>query len=222
MADYVADYDTLLSTVRIYCARSDSTFSSQLPVFVSLAEQRIYYGHGSNPDGDPLYSPPLRSKIMESSSTITVAGGVGTVPDNALDLRRVTRDGDQTGMQYAAPHVWSLMDSRQVTGQMPYYYTVEGTTIKVTPSYDGNIAIDYYGKLPAIGVTNKTGPMIIEHGMAYLTATMYEAMSFMQEVDLATAWIARFRSLVHGINNSALAVRAPGGRVRSVVARTIG
>ena len=103
----------------------------------------------------------------------------------------------------------------------PYYYTMQGTTLKVTPSYTGNLEILYYKRFPAVTADNIDGPMIQEHGMLYFNAVMYEAQSFVQDIELASGWLARFRAVAAGINKSAHDVRAGGARVRSI-ARAIG
>jgi len=219
MADAIADYDTLIAEVKAWCARSDSTFSARMPVFVGLAEQRMYYGHGE--PGDQLYSQPLRSKSMETSGTVTMTDGAGTLPDTCIDLRTITRSGDQIGLSYCPPTAWKLQNEIAVSGEKPYYYTVEGSTLKVTPSYTGDLSITYYRKYDPVGTGNKTGAMIVEHGLLYFQAVMYEAMAFQQETEIAVAYLGRYRSMVAGINRSALDVRASGGRVRSI-ARAIG
>lgn len=219
MADgIVTDYDTLVARVKTYVARSDTTFSNQFPLFVALAEQRIYHGNGK-PDDD-LYSAPLRTKVMETTGTVTLVSGAAALPDDALDISRIYRDSDRTGLTFVPPHLWSTLNASAAGGN-PYYYTVEAGTLKVTPSFDGDLSLLYYRKLNAITQDNKTGPLIAEHGMIYLNACMYEAFAFMQEVNLALAWLARYRAALDGANRTSKAIRSSGQRLRSI-ARAIG
>lgn len=220
MADAaIIDYDRLVSEVKTWCARSDSTFSNRFPVFVALAESRIYLGHGK--PGDALYSAPLRSKVMETEGTITLTSGKGTIPADAVHIRRIFRDGDQEGIIYAPPHLFSTMNASAVNGANPYYYTVEGSTLRVTPSMDTNLSILYYKRFDAITLTNKTGPLIEEHGTLYFKAVMAYAMTFMQDMDGANVWLNEYRAAVDGINKVAGDIRTGAQRVRSVT-RAIG
>jgi hypothetical protein len=63
----IADYTTLRAAVLSYAARSDSAFTAMFPTFVSLTEARIYDGAGR--PGEDVYSPPLRSRAMEASTS---------------------------------------------------------------------------------------------------------------------------------------------------------
>lgn len=218
MADAIADYDALVSEVKAWCARGDSTFSSRMPMFVSLAENRMYHGHGQM--GDPLYSPAIRSRIMEKSADVTMTSGSGSLPADALDVRRIYRATDRTGIIYAPPAAFSVMNAASGGGS-PYYYTIEGATLRVTPTMDGTLSLLYIRKFDPVTTANKAGPMIQEHGLAYFKALMFYAFAFMQDQDQAGAWLAEYRALVDGINRVSADVRNGAQRVRSTV-RAIG
>jgi hypothetical protein len=57
--------------------------------------------------------------------------------------------------------------------------------------------------------------------MLWFQAVMFEAFSFMQDVDLAMAWLARYRATVQSINGSSADVRLGGARHRMRI-RAIG
>lgn len=213
----ITDYSTLVAEVKAWCARSDQTFSNRFPVFVALAESRIYHGHGQ--PGDPLYSEPLRSTVMETTGTITITSGAGTLDDDVLSIKRLTRSGDQIGLSYVAPHLFQTTQANSDSGN-PYFYTIEGRTLRLVPSYTGSLAMVSYDKLAPVTLTAPTNALIEEHGLLYFNAVMFEAMSFQQEIELAGAWLARYRAMAAGINRAAADLRT-STRVRSV-ARPIG
>ena len=220
MADgIVTDYDTLVARVKVWVARSDTTFSNQFPIIVSLAENRIYNGHGKDPN-EPLYSAPLRSKVMETTGTVTLASGSGDLPTDALDIRRIYRASDQVGITYAPPHLWSSLDA-SASGGNPYYYTIEEGTLKVTPSYDGDVSLLYFRRFDPITQDNKTGQLIAEHGMIYFAACMFYAYAFMQEDNLAAQWLAEMKAKIDGANGVATSLRNGAQRLRSIT-RAIG
>jgi hypothetical protein len=76
------------------------------------------------------------------------------------------------------------------------------------------LTLIYYQRFPAVTLDAPTGSMIEEHGQLYFAACMYEAFSFMQEPDLAVAWLARYRSHASGINQTDADFRYSGRRLR--------
>ena len=203
----ITEYSSLVADIKVWCARSDSVFSAQIPNFVVMAEERIYNGYGVK--GDPAFSPPLRTKAMETTGTVAMTDGVGTLPDDILAPRKIYRSSDEVGMTYIQPERWETVSAISGAGT-PCFYTIEGGTIKVTPSSSDTLTLLYYKRWDAIAVGNPTGPIIEDHGMIYLEACLYEAFSFTQSVDLALAHAARCRSMIMGANKSAFALRYSG------------
>lgn len=203
----IIDYDSLVASVRSYAARSDSSFNSQMPTFVGLAEERLYNGFGER--GEPLFSAPIRSSTLEAAGTITVTDGVGALPADYLSMRKLYRPGDTIGLKYMPPERAEVEEALEASGT-PIYYTIEVRNLKLIPSWDGDLTVLYYKRHPDITVTNTTGPMITAHGLAYLEATLIEAFSWMQDGDLAVAHAAKLRGLVSGINKGSNELRFSG------------
>jgi hypothetical protein len=203
----VTEYDTLVATTKVWCARSDSVFSAQIPNFIGMAEDRIYDGYGV--PGEPAYSPPMRSVNMESTATVTMTNGVGPMPTDLLEPRKLYRPSDEVGITYIAPERYSVVNASAGAG-VPAYYTIEAGSIKVTPSTVASLSLLYYKRFPAITSDNKNGTIIAAHGMIYLEAVLYEAFSFIQSVDLALAHATKCRSLIMGVNKSASTFRHGG------------
>lgn len=203
----ITEYTSLVAAIKVWCARSDSVFSAQIPNFVAMAEDRIYDGYGMK--GEPTYSPPLRTKAMEAMATVAITDGSGTLPTDILEARKIYRATDEAGLTYIPPERWSTVAAGAGAG-VPFYYTIEGGTIKVTPTNSDELSLLYYKRWDDITVGNPSGPIIEDHGMIYLEACLYEAFSFTQAVDLAVAHAARCRSLIMGANKSAAALRYSG------------
>lgn len=215
MADYIADYTSLSSEVRTWLARNDSTFTARFPVFVSLAESRIYNGAGK--PGDPLYSAPVRATIMENNiATVTLTGGIGTLPSDVLQVRKLYRPTDSEGLSYAPPARWEELNADADPSSNPYYYTIEGSTLKVTPSYDGTLNLLYFQQFPAVGPSNTAGPMIQEYGLLYFKAVMFYACGFLKDTDSAGNWLSEYRAAVDGINRVSSEIRMGAQRFRSI------
>lgn len=215
----ITTYNDLTTEVKAYCARSDSTFSARFPTFVAMAEERIYHGAGQ-PNGDPLFSPPLRTKVLEATATLTTVDGEVTVPDDYNMIRKVVRSSDPTGITYLPPH---RFDTEKVRGggTLPLYCTVEVDTLKLAPSWDGDLSLYYYKRLDPLTQDAPSNDLLTTHPLVYFNAVMFEAFAFMQDTDLAGGWLAKHNSLIHGLNRTRHNVSVPGGRVR-ITARAIG
>lgn len=203
----ITEYTSLVAAIKVWCARSDSVFSAQIPNFVAMAEDRIYDGYGMK--GEATYSPPLRTKAMEATGTVAITDGTGTLPTDILEPRKIYRSSDEAGLTYIPPERWSTVNAIEAAGT-PAFYTIEGGTIKVTPTNSDDLSLLYYKRWPDITLGNPDGPIIEDHGMIYLEACLYEAFSFTQAVDLAVAHATRCRSLILGANKSAAALRYSG------------
>lgn len=203
----IVDYDTLKSAIETWAARTDTAFRGQIPTFVALAEDRLYNGAGK--PGEAIYSAPLRSATMEVAGTMTVTDGTGTLPAEALELRKIVVSGQLTGLEYLTPERLSLWSSNAVAGT-PLYYTTRGRDVILAPPSSATLNLTYYRQYDAITPTNQTGPLIIAHGLIYLEAALYEAFAFMQEPELALSHLARARGMIDGANNSATKVRTTG------------
>ena len=209
----ITDYGTLKSEIQTWTARPDSVLGNRVPLFVESAEARLYNGAGE-PDSE-LYTPPLRSSTMETTGTVALTSGVGTLPTEALEVRRLYRDGDLRGITFQPPERFHVFAANNTAASDAIYYTVEAGQITVSPSMTDDLLLSYYRSFDAIGPLNATGPLIIAHGGLYLAACLFEAFTFMQEGELAGAHLARLRSLIAGANRTAAVMRTPGAlRIR--------
>ena len=195
----LADYDTLKAAVLTWSARSDTTFRSQFDVLLALAEERLYLGAGKI--DDPTFTEPLRSSVMETTGTITMTDGEGDVPSNCLGFVKLYPTGGTIGTTGVTPERFAELDAT-LSGGQTLYHTVEARRIKVLPRLTGNLEATYYQRFDAITSSNKTGPLIIEHGLIYLPAVLFEGFSFMQEADLAAGHLARMRGMIAGANKT--------------------
>lgn len=208
----ITDYGSLKSALQVWAIRPDTVFGNQVPLFVEMAEARLY--HGAGQVGDDIYSPPLRSSVMETTATITMTDGVGDLPADALEVRRIYQAGDLRGLTYEPPERFKVFAANNTTASDGIYYTVENGQISVSPADSSDVTLNYFRSYDPITTTNTTGPLISEHGAIYLAACLFEAFSFLQEGQLAGAHLTRLRSMVAGANRTASVMRQPGGLQR--------
>lgn len=203
----VSDFGSLRSEVQTWVARSDSTFTNRIEQFVALAEDRIYDGGAEF--GDPLYSAPLRSRVMETTDIWGLVDGEYALPDQCLDIIKVFPVGAHFGTTGIPPERFSEYDAN-TTGGDASYHTIEAGVLKLAPRLTGNVKVTFYQRFPAITSTNTTGSLIVAHPNIYLAATLFEAFTFLQEGELAGAHLARLKGLIAGANRSASSLRFTG------------
>lgn len=212
----ISDYNSLATAIKTWCARTTSTaFNNQIETFVALAEQRMWNGSGSGPS-DPLFCDALNAPELETEATVTMVAGVGSLPADISTLRLIKRANDTTGIDYLPPKQWAIEDALPVgsTGN-PAYYTIEqNINLKVTPSYDGDLTILYYKRDTALTSVNTSNTTLTTYPLVYLEGCLFEAFSFIQEVDLAMGHFARYRAIVSGLNSSIASVRYGGGPLK--------
>jgi hypothetical protein len=208
----ITDYAGLVEGVQKWCARSDTTFTNRIPDFVAMAEDRIYNGADLEMQG-PLYSPPLRSSVLEVTDTLTFVAGEATLPQGFLGARKLFRSGDRIGLVYQPPERFAVR-SAYSSGGDPAFFTIEAGILKLNPSYDGDLEVTYWSRLAALTVEASSNALLLAHPMIYLSATLFEAFSFVQEPDLALGHVTRLRAAVDGANKTANAIRISGASLR--------
>lgn len=215
----IQDYGTLTSAIKSWCARKDTTFATRIDDFIAYSEMRMNNGQGSR--GEPLECPALNAPEMEISVPVPFVAGVGTVPTDASTVRSITRDTDTSGLTYLTPRQFDIFNA-EGNQDLPSYYTVSSGQILVAPVYTGNLTVRYYQVVTPLTLANTTNVIIQKYPLLYLSGCLFEAFSFMQEVELAVAQFARYKAQVVGINESANSVRFGGGPLRIRTRNPIG
>ena len=208
----IVDYAGLVEAAQKWCVRSDSTFTNQIPNMLAFAEDRIYNGSDLEAKGQ-LYSPALRTKSLEFAGTVAFTEGLASLPLDCLQVRKLSRSSDYLGLDYLPPERFAVV-SAQSTGGDPGYYTIEAGVIKVTPSFTGSMDMLYYRKFPALSTDANSNGLLLAHAPVYLSALLFEAFSFIQNIDLAIGHVSRLRSAIDGLNRTQTATLIGGGNVR--------
>lgn len=215
----IATYNDLAAAVKQWCARTDSAFSAQIETFVALHELRMY--NGADELGGALQCDALMAPEIETKGTVTFTAGVAAMPSGVSTLRTLGRPSDMIGIDYLSPRRFDILDANGTGGDVQAF-TVKGSNIYVTPSYDGNFNIIYYKVQPAITSSNQTNVLLTAYPMLYFTGVMGEAFAFMQEPEKSLAWLTKYRAAVEGVNSSNRGVRYGGMPLRVQPRNAIG
>lgn len=161
---------------------------------------------------DPMYSEPLRSDEMLTETTIAMTSGSGSIPADCLAVRRLDRDSDTVGISPLSPDAFAMRTAHSDSGSIRWY-TVEGRTLKTAPGgYTGNLNILYYARPAGITESNTTNVVLTARPMLYLYATLVEGFNFMNADDKAQKSLGLLRSLLSGVNRTAIAIEYGGGK----------
>lgn len=201
-------YAALLEAVQSFAVRPDTKFANQFPNFMTLAEARIYNG------GSALEpSNPLRARVMDVTSTIAMTDGSGTIadPETVLDIQKIYRATDKTigGLEYMQPQSFEAYAATYTSGN-PKRYTIEGSTLRVAPSYTGNLTLGYWKRFPAVTVTAPTNDVLTAHPEVWFHALMFEAYKWMQDAQKAAGYLSQLQGSIDGANRVSESMRMPG------------
>ena len=206
----ISSYNDLAATVKVFCVRNDSTFNSQIEVFVSMAEDRIFNGSGSQ--ADPLYSEALRVPELSVDEVLTITDGSATLPARCLGIRRLAIPGSRGNLEYLAPDIFATV-GESANGAVSQFYTVEGQSIRFLPVASAEVACLYYQRPLALTNANQTNAILTAYPNVYLAATMAEALLYMQD-PASSQWISRLASNIAGFSRTARQSSKGGGSLR--------
>lgn len=87
------------------------------------------------------------------------------------------------------------------TGARPYYFSISGTTLRVTPITAGNVTLTYFEKIPALdGTTNTTNWLLTLAPDIYFYRCIAEAHSFIRKFDVAAQFAAHAEGMIEELN----------------------
>jgi hypothetical protein len=192
----ITSYTTLLDALQDWDNRADLV--SRYPQFIALAEAH--------------FNRVMRSSEMETTVTQDTTESTIALPSDYLEAREVYIDGSPDTVLIA-------MDPAGLRGRYGYSntgdpaaYTITGTNLVLAPAPGSSITavLTYYAKVPALSSDNETNWLIVSYPDAYLSATRFYALKFIQdpsaasELDLASA-------IIDSINDAGNRRRTPAG-----------
>lgn len=103
---------------------------------------------------------------FETSASITITSGTGTLPTGLLAIRSLYWDDDQDSpLDYIEP---SRFDALRNDEGRPGYYTVTGSSLKVIPSDSGTAVATYSARFTALSTTNTSNSLLTDFPDAYV------------------------------------------------------
>jgi hypothetical protein len=219
----LANYAALKAAIQDDCAgRTDTSFVNALPLFTARAEQRIYQGGGA-----PMPSPPLRIRSMEVvDNAFPVTAGVATVPTPAtgqfLGFKRVAWLGSPKSVpQYIQPDEFWLRADQSRTQPAPTLYTIEATTMTMTPAVTGNLSVTYYAPLTPLQNDSDTNWLLTNAPDIYLQGCLMYAYRWAKDDNRAQIAFGDFQTALTGLQEFDIGSRHSGNRLAPTLRRVV-
>jgi hypothetical protein len=177
----ITTYSELLTAVANFGHRTgDTTFTDRIPEALALTEADLQ----------------VRAKLLqfESTATVTITSGSGTLPTDYMGMRSIYWDGDtESALSYITPERFDKLRNDSGTGQ---FYTISGSTIRTAPQSDGSVVMTYMAKFTPLSATDTTNSILSNYPDAYLYGTLAHMSVFTLDWDAAQRYSALFERAV--------------------------
>jgi hypothetical protein len=194
---------------------ANAAFDKEIPGFVTLAETRMWYGSGEL--GDPLYSPSVRIRAMETSTAaLAFTTGAGSLAGltSFLDKRNLYWPSTPIAEpNYEPPAVFWPQRENANGATRPVAYTIEGNAIYVRPALTGNATLLYFAKLTALADNTDTNWILQNMPAAYFYGTLIEAYRWLRNEAKIVESFTGYRAAVSALNGTEARARFSGGRM---------
>jgi hypothetical protein len=198
----ITNYATLQTAVGDYLNRSDLT--SYLPNFTQACEMKLYRD--------------LRIRAMETALSVTISGGVATVPTSPALVQLKYAYVDTTPIQsldHVPPDdIYARYPVRSGVSEIPRLIAVEGTNFIFGP-YPGDYTIKgiYYARLTALSASNTTNWFTTNATDALLYGSLLEAAPFLGDDPRVPMWQIAFDMAIQSIKKEEVRARNSGGSI---------
>jgi hypothetical protein len=170
----ITTYAELKAAIASWLARDDLT--AAIPDFIALFEAAA--------------NRRLRVRQMETSASLTPAGGAAALPADYLAWRRVTWTGARPReLDYVHPsYLQAAFDAAAGT---PRVFTIEGATLKIRPTDATALELDYFQKIAGLSDAAPANWLLAAHPDLYLFGALAEAEAFNKDAEKAALWKLR-------------------------------
>lgn len=186
----LADYDELKAAIADFLNREDLT--AVIPTFIRLAESRI--------DRD------LRHWRQERRSTAQLNAQYSEIPSDFMQPIRfqITDLPTNELKPISMAQLLQMRGDRNDRVGRPEYYALTAGSIELFPTPDNqyNASLVYYGRVPALSVSNTTNWLLTEAPDAYLYGSLIHAAPYLKDDGRLTVWESLFKLSIDTLNLS--------------------
>jgi hypothetical protein len=181
-------YDGLKASVADWLNRADLT--AQIPDFIALAEAR--------------FNRDLRLNSMLQRDTTVATSDYVALPLDWLEHVSIAVVNDGTvykPLTYVSNEEFNRLRLQNLTGTFRYY-TIQDTNIALLPEMSaGSVTLEifYYGKIPALSVSNASNWLLARAPDLYLYSSLMAADVFLQNDDRLQIWVAAAQAAMESL-----------------------
>jgi hypothetical protein len=190
------DYATLLQAVQDYCENSETSFVSNIPTFVQLAEQRIY---------NEVQIPAIRKN---QTGTVTTSNSYLTLPTDwlatfSLSVTDPTTTGRSFLLDKDVNFIREAFPYPAVSGMPTHYAQFDADTLFLGPTPDAAYSVElHYYYYPESIVTATTTWLGTNFEEVLLYGTIREAYVYLKgEGDLMQVYEAKYQEALGRLKN---------------------
>lgn len=205
----ITTFSELKTAIAAWADASDVT--AYLGDFVTLATSMFNNGMDN--------IPAVRTRDMETVTSLTPVSGVCTLPSDYLQYRRVVeKNSARRDLEYLTPIQADVMYPYGDSGNSSFF-TIVGNSLKMYPVSTNDIELTYYATIPDLSDSNTTNWLLTKHPSLYLHACLMQLAIFRRDDDLLARSTQITAALITGVNNSNLLANyaKAGSRPRGVV-----
>lgn len=170
-------YSTLKTEIADFAERNDLT--SVIDTFIDLCEAEM--------------QRELKLLEFETTGTVTVTSGSGTLPTGFLGARTLSWDGDEDRiLRYVTPDRLNTFNASNPS--LVHYYTITGDTIKFADDASGTLNITYMARFTPLSDSNTTNAIITNHPAAYLYGSLKHLSVYLQNPEGAMGYDSLFKA----------------------------
>lgn len=171
------DYSSLKTEIADFAERNDLT--SVIDTFIDLCEAEM--------------QRELKLLEFETTGTVTVTSGSGTLPTGFSDARALSWDGDEDRvLRYVTPDRLNTVNSSNPS--LVHYYTITGDTIKFSDDATGTLNITYMARFTPLSGSNTTNAIITSHPAAYLYGSLKHLSVYLKDAEGAMGYDSLFKA----------------------------
>jgi len=185
-------YSSLLSDVTIYAERRDEPFTTQIPRFIMLAENRL---------ASEVRGLGVQKYVTGKMNTHTLPKPEGWRETISMNIS--TASGRVFLQQRTYDYARTFSPDSTVRGLPRYYadYGYEHYLIVPTPLANYDFELSYYERPEPLSLNNQTNWFTQYAPQLLLYATLLEAQPFLKRPELLQQWQALYDRAVQGISN---------------------
>ena len=194
-------YDSLVSDITVYADRSDEPFTTQIPRFIMLAENRIAseirgLGYRKVVTGTLDANSPVVIKPARWRETISINFGIGTLNNNRVFLKLRTYE-----------YCRSYWPDSSVADVPKFYadYNYDNYLIVPTPLADYPFELVYHERPLPLSSDNQTNWTTEYAPQLLLYACLLEAAPFLKNYEVQPMWQAMYDKAAAGISQEDMA-----------------